>query len=227
MRKRLGVIVPASNTVAEVDFYRAAPPEVSVHVARAHLPTSTAEGLLGMMDGAIPMAAEQVGEVHPHVMALSATAALALVGPDGEERYLDKLSASVGCPVVSTTKACATHLGRHEGARIGVFTAYIEELNRSLEDYLTKRELDIAFTVGMGITVNAEMAAIEPADLAQRTLEGLPNRDFDVLFVSCANLRAVEAIDQLSDALGKPVITSNQAAVDMALEELGVVAAVG
>jgi maleate cis-trans isomerase len=33
MDKRLGLIVPSSNSVMEVDFYKNLPPDISLHVA--------------------------------------------------------------------------------------------------------------------------------------------------------------------------------------------------
>ena len=44
MSTRIGMIVPSSNTVAEVDFYRRLPPDCTLHTARMYLEETTPEG---------------------------------------------------------------------------------------------------------------------------------------------------------------------------------------
>lgn len=46
---RIGRIVSSSNTAAEVDFYRGAPPSVTVHTARMHLGETTVAGERAMI----------------------------------------------------------------------------------------------------------------------------------------------------------------------------------
>jgi maleate isomerase len=46
--------------------------------------------------------------------------------------------------------------------------------------------------------------------------------DVDGLFISCTNFRTFEIIESLSLDLGKPVITSNQASLWMALKMGGI-----
>ena len=43
----------------------------------------------------------------------------------------------------------------------------------------------------------------------------------EVLVLSCTDMRSVEALERLEIALGKPVITSNQAMIFAALPHLG------
>jgi maleate cis-trans isomerase len=44
----------------------------------------------------------------------------------------------------------------------------------------------------------------------------------EAIFISCTNLRAIEIIQLLEQETGKPVITSNQAAMWHALRRLGI-----
>ena len=47
--RRIGLLVPSSNTTVEPEFYRALPPHITVHVARLHLTQITPESILGMV----------------------------------------------------------------------------------------------------------------------------------------------------------------------------------
>jgi len=44
----------------------------------------------------------------------------------------------------------------------------------------------------------------------------------DAYFISCANIQSMDVIDELETKLGKPVVTSNQAALWAALRALGI-----
>ncbi len=44
MSSRVGLIVPSSNTVIEVDFYRRLPADATLHTARMYLEQTTPEG---------------------------------------------------------------------------------------------------------------------------------------------------------------------------------------
>ena len=44
----------------------------------------------------------------------------------------------------------------------------------------------------------------------------------DGIFISCTNFRTIEIIEQLEADTGKPVVTSNQASMWIALKVLGV-----
>ena len=48
--KRIGLLVPSSNSTVEVEFYRALPADVSVHVARLPITQVNPESIAGMVD---------------------------------------------------------------------------------------------------------------------------------------------------------------------------------
>jgi len=68
MSTRVGLIVPSSNTVAEVDFYRRLPPDSTVHTARMYLEETTPEGESAMLDEHLPTAVGDVTTARPDVV---------------------------------------------------------------------------------------------------------------------------------------------------------------
>ena len=53
---RVGLIVPSSNSIAEVDFYRRLPSAATLHTARMHLEDATPEAEEEMLDEHLPRA---------------------------------------------------------------------------------------------------------------------------------------------------------------------------
>lgn len=225
-RKRLGLIVPSSNTVAEVDFLRGMPPQVTVHTARVHLVHTTAAAERAMLEEYLPQAARDLGSIALDATVFSCTSAAALLGAVGEDALMVELEQVTGAPVISTAASVATVLARFPGARVAVVTGYIDELNRAIAASLRDRGVDVTRISGLGLEDNYAIGLVEPADIAAFAEDQLGASDADVLFVSCTNLRAVETIAVLERRLGIPVVTSNAAAITVASERLGVGAGV-
>ena len=67
---------------------------------------------------------------------------------------------------------------------------------------------------------NQGQGALAPKEVYELGLEA-DHEDADVLVLSCTDMRSVEVLAQLEAAVGKPVISSNQAMMYQALELLG------
>ena len=50
LTKRVGLLIPSSNTVMEVDFYRHLPDSVTVHTGRMYMESTTVQGEGEMLD---------------------------------------------------------------------------------------------------------------------------------------------------------------------------------
>jgi maleate isomerase len=94
-----------------------------------------------------------------------------------------------------------------------VVTPYVDALNRPIRESLEADGVEVAGIAGLGIADNFEIARVPAAricDFAEQTLRGLP---IDLAFVSCTNFPAYAALPALERRLGRPVVTSNQAAI--------------
>lgn len=218
---RLGLIVPSSNTTSERDFHRLAPPDVKVHVARMYLAETTASAERVMLDQHAPQAAKDLGTVNPRLVVFSCTSAGALLGIDGERKLEQELAVLSGAEIVSTNAAVAARLRSLGLRRIAVVTAYVDELNREIKATLQGRGFDVVTIAGMGITDNYSIASVTPDEIVDFAVKVVGKRDVDGVFVSCTNLRAAEGADRLSSLIGKPVVTSNLAAMDEVLRRMG------
>ncbi|MYC30160.1 MAG: hypothetical protein F4X65_08740, partial [Chloroflexi bacterium] len=77
--KRVGLIVPSTNTVMEPDLYRNLPSGTTVHTSRMLLEGSvTIEAEEMMLDVYLPECARQIGTLQPDVVVFGCTSAGAL-----------------------------------------------------------------------------------------------------------------------------------------------------
>jgi maleate isomerase len=97
-----------------------------------------------------------------------------------------------------------------------VFTPYSAGITQSVADCIVEAGFEVARSSGMGIVGNREIGRVTPDEIA-RFVEGeFQGVQADCAFLSCTNWRGVEAREALQRTLGVPVVTSNQACIDVA-----------
>ena len=225
MSTRIGMIVPSSNTVAEVDFYRRLPADCTLHTARMYLEETTPEGESVMLDEHLPRAATDLATARPHVAVFACTSAGALRGNAYEAQLVDELQSQTGAATFSVAASVRWAIRTAGAHRVGVITPYVNSLNEKIAQSLQHDGLEVAGIHGLGITENFAIAEVEPERIAQFASECFADSDIELLFASCTNFRAFDAREDIHQALGVPVVTSNQAALAAVLDHLGVPAA--
>jgi maleate isomerase len=220
MSKRVGLIVPSSNTVAEVDFYSRLPVDTTLHTARMYLDEVTTEDEAVMLDEHLPGALRDLATVRPDVVVFACTSAGTLRGNAWEEQLVARIGGRTASRAISVAAAVREAIAARCAHRVGVLTPYAEALNDKIRASLEEDGLVVAEIHGMGITANAEIGAVEPKLIAGFASEKFHGTDVELLFLSCTNFRALEAREPIEQELGVPIVTSNHAALEAVLEVL-------
>ena len=218
--RRLGLLLPSSGTVQEVDFYRRVPSHVTVHAARMRLPTTTEADEVRMLDAHVLPAAADLATIRPDLVVFSCTSAGALRGREYEARLCRDIAVATGAPVVSTMEAVREELARLGVRSVAVVTPYPETLTGPVRAGLEAAGLAVPVAGGLGLTDSLEIAAVPPDAIARFAIETFRRGPADAVFVACCTFRAFDARNAIATALGVPVVTSNQAALDTALRAL-------
>jgi maleate isomerase len=211
--RRVGLLVPSSNTVMEPDLWRALPPDATLHTARMYLEDTTPEGEHRMLDEHVLPAARDLATARPDLIVFGCTSAGALRGNGYDAELCRRISDLSGVPTVSVIASVRRAIAASGARRVGVVTPYVDALNQRIKESVEADGVEVAGIAGLGISDNFEIAAVqveEILDFAGRTLRGLA---IDLAFVSCTNFPAMGALPELERRLGLPVVTSNQAAI--------------
>jgi maleate cis-trans isomerase len=224
-RLRLGVLVPGGNPTVEPEFYRMAPPSITVHFARlaspAGVPGAVAglEGrTLGYLD-ALPAAASVLAEVKPDFVALSHTALSYMNGCANEPALLERLSGLVGTRAVTAARAVTEAL-RHLGARrIAIATPYSEAIGVASQAYWQAAGFEIVARRQLEGVVNIYDETEERAAVLGRQAD---TPGAEAVLISGTGLPTVGIVEGLERELGKPVVTSQCATLWCALRALGI-----
>ncbi len=95
--------------------------------------------------------------------------------------------------------------------RIAVVSPYIASVGAALAGAFEAGGLAVAETLSFAEEVEARVARIDPASIAQAARTLARRNDVDGVFISCTNLRTLDIIDDLEAELNLPVLSSNQA----------------
>jgi maleate isomerase len=219
-RKKLGLILPSSNTTVEPDLHRVLPEHVSLHASRIWVVDVTHDDLEAM-NRDTEMAARYVGTAEVDAVAYACTSGSFIGGPGYDQDLLARITAEVGgAPAVGTSPAMVEALRAVGIRRVSVVTPYTDEINEGLTTFLTAHGFEVLSMVGQQIVPNVEIGAQTPETILAFAKANL-DPDADGLFLSCTNWRAMEVVDQLERETGKPAVTSNQATLWAALRALG------
>lgn len=213
--QRVGLLIPSSNTVMEVDFYRHLAPPVTLHTGRMFMEETTAAGENRMLDEFTMPAAEAVATARPDVTVFGCTSAGALRGNDYDTELCERIAKVTNSTAVSVIRSVREALTRRGAQRIGVITPYVDELNEKIRASIEESgDVAVVDIVGLGIDENFTIAQVGPSDIVDFAVRSFGGKDIDLLFASCTNFRAVDALPDLERALSVPVVTSNQAALE-------------
>lgn len=207
-RSRLGFVLISNDTVIEEDMFRLAPAGVGVHFTRARMPTGcTVENLASMEAGLADAAAELLPEFDLDVVCYGCTSGSVVIGEDNVIRELKR-----GNP---SRKATTLVTGVIEGLkalsakRIVMGTPYIDEVNSIEAQYFQNLGFDLLNVQGLNLTFDSDITRVTPRYIAEFA-QAIDHPDADAIFISCGALRAIDVIDAVEQATGKPVLTSNQ-----------------
>jgi maleate cis-trans isomerase len=207
-RLRAGVIVPSGNTVAEPEIAAMLPPGVTASITRLPLTGSGPAEIAAMTAGA-GAAVRLLADARPDLIAFHCTAATTTTQRQRDE--LERaLSENADCPTLTTGDALLAAFARLRLRCVVLVTPYFAEVHRQEEKFLADHDIEVIGGGYLGLETNTEMGQLSPAELYEFALKQR-TAGADGYLYSCTAIRTAPIIDTLEDALGAPVITSNQA----------------
>jgi maleate cis-trans isomerase len=208
-RARLGVVLSSGNWPVETYFRAYAPPTLGIHVTRMRMGSGGGRAPADI-DRDVLGAAALVADAGVDLIDLQATGIVMERGPDGEAALVAAIAGATGIPAYTATQAVVEALrllgvgrlvmiGPYGPAAIGRESAYLEAAGFTVVD-------------AVGLELGVHSAAVPPEGWLASARER-DRSDADGFFFSGSDTRMLEAIAPVEQALGKPAVTSVQAAL--------------
>jgi maleate isomerase len=213
---KLGIIVPSWNTVMEYELQRMGGENVSLHSQRIRHTADTEESLAWMSTQA-PEAAEMLSHAKPDAICYGCTGSGFLKSPEDDKALAAKLEKKTGVPSTTSSSAIVDALKALGAKRISVASPYEPWLNEKLRAYLEAAGFEIVAMKGLGTQAHGSISTDKVKALAMEVLRP----ETEALFISCSNFRTLDILEEVEREAGKPVVTSNQAALWGTLRHIG------
>ncbi len=222
-RARIGLIVLASDHTIEHEYHQVLSglEGVTVYGSRVLNDPSITPETLAAMESRIPAACEMILPGMPlDVVAYGCTSASMVIG---EDKIFDRIhEARQGVPCTTPVTAARAAFQALGVKHFALLTPYVEEINLWMRDFFQSQgfQVPVMGSFNQGNDNDAARISLESIRDAALTLGQDPA--VDGVFVSCTSLRLVAVVEELEQALGKPVSSSNHAMIWHSLRLAGV-----
>lgn len=224
-RARIGVLVPFTNCNLEPDMALMRPPDTTIHVARMggydvdEIPGS--DQMAGLGEAPLDEPLRLLSGARPDVILYGCTSATLTHGTDFDRDLADKIKAMSGAASITAAGALISAIQTLGVTQVGFASPYVGEINTQAMAFLADEGIETVHCADIGRTLGnygqGELTPSEVYELAMRA----NHPDAQAIVLSCTDMRSVEVIERLEAAIGKPVVTSNQAMMFALMRALG------
>jgi arylmalonate decarboxylase len=210
----VGLVTPSGEAAvpSEAELY----PDVRFITAGLGLRQLTPAGYDAVIDQIVERA-ESLAEQGAEAIGVSGTSLTFYRGYAFHEQLKESVHAATGLPVTTMSTGVVEGLRAFGVKRVAVGTAYIDEVNSRLRQFLSDSGFEVDTLEGLGLSNFGDPGKVTEADiqaLCERVCaeaEDAKGSPPDGLLISCGGLRTVELTPALEAACGVPVVSSRPA----------------
>jgi maleate isomerase len=152
-------------------------------------------------------AVHTLSSLNPAAVAYGCTSGSFVKGIKGE-RKLRNVMLRAGAPQAVTSSGALSQALKHLGVkRLAVATPYNYQLTVLLHDYLEQDGVEVVSSNYLDKENGIARISHDTVRYLARTVD---RPEADAIFLSCTNLRTFDIIEELEEALGKPILSGNQ-----------------
>lgn len=218
---QMGLVALQADETIERDFRMLFPDDVEVMVSRVPSATEVSPDHLQSMAEHLTYAASLFPQgADLALVAYGCTSGTAQIGVEPIAAHVKRGAQTdiVTEPVSALIAACSALSVK----RIAMLSPYIKSVSERLVDVLLRNGIETSLFGSFDEGEEAKVVRISEASLIKAAQLLLAEGHADALFISCTNIRALGVIQPIEDALGIPVLTSNQVLAWHMMQQAGV-----
>ena len=208
--KRIGMIVPSSNTCLEPQSYRILDGRDDVTIHSARIPVTrigTDAGADKQFDiEGMRHAAELLATADVDVVAWNGTSR-SWLGPGHDRAIATGITAATGIPATTSTLAYFDAFTDFDIQSIGLITPYTQDVNEKVITQYSKEGIRVAGHRFLGLCDNESFARVAPEELIPGSLELAADHP-DALIYLCTNLYGAPIVEDLEERTQVPILDS-------------------
>ena len=219
-KHRIGLLVPSSNSTQEPEFIQMLPASVSLHVTRLSLSRIDPESTVNIV-AELEKESRKLGDADVDIVVLAATAPSTRLGKGYDAQLIKRMEEASGKPATTAATAMLDAFAAYGVRRVALAAAWSETTNKWVASFLESHGIEGVSQVAMGVVSNNEVGRLHP-DTAFENGRKADRKEADAVLLACGNWWTASIVEKLEQAVGKPVLTTNNMTLWHALKKIGV-----
>lgn len=217
--RRLGLLLPSSNSTQEPEFADMLPRNVSLHTTRLTLNNIDADSTERIVE---ELAAEsrKLADADVDVILLAATAPTSRKGMGYDRELVRRIREASGKPATTASTGMMEAFTELGIRRVALAAAWSAGVNATVASFIEASGVQVVSQEAIGVVRNIEVGRLDP-QTAYDYGRKADRPDADAVFLACGNWLTADAVERLERDLGKPVLTTNVVSLWAALRTMG------
>lgn len=217
--RHFGVLIPSTNTTVETEYTRMLPAQWQAHYARVKSASIDGSPFSPPRDEDVEYQASLLGTARVEIVCLIQTSA-SLFSEDYDEGAVRRM-AGAGVPAFNSAMAIGEAMQSLGTKRIAIVSPYSERVSASAKRYYESRYgLAVVALEGFAATDSYAIGNLSPT-MARDAFARIDRPEIEAFVVPGGNFPTMASIAGWEAEFGKPVVTTNQAALWAIVKHLG------
>ncbi len=216
---RIGLIVPANNSVIEPEFWSVLPPGVAAYAARVMAKGDLTVEAVKLMEEDVNAAVATIAATGVDVIAYCDMVTTFIMEPGWNESAVERFEKSTGTAALSAWTALRDALAVLDVKRFALGTPYPRSIHAWAPPFFAERGYVVQSNATLDIVAMREVPTVDESRLSA-FVETLDTRNCDAVVLLATDLPTFASLARLEAKIGLPVLTSNQTLLWSALRTL-------
>ncbi|NKC31465.1 maleate cis-trans isomerase family protein [Falsiroseomonas selenitidurans] len=217
---RIGLVVPANNSVIEPEFWSALPPGAALYATRILARGDLTPDAVRAMEGAMDRAVEELAATGVDVILLADMVTTFIMEPGWNAHRTAQVAARTGTACASAWTALRDALAALGVRRIALGTPYPAAIHALAPPFFWANGFTVQGHATLDILAMRDVPEVRPDQLAG-FVRALPWQQAEAVVLLATDLPSFASLAALEAAIGIPVISCNAALLWRALRLAG------
>lgn len=217
---RIGLIVPANNSVIEPELWSVLPPDTAVYSTRVRAKGDLTPDAVRLMEEDVEAAVEAIASTGVDVIAYCDMVTTFIMEAGWNEAAVEGFQTKTGIPVISAWTALRDALSKLKIRKFALGTPYPRTIHENSIPFFRERGFEIAAHATLDIVAMREVPTVGK-DRLWSLVKTIYRPECDAVVLLATDLPSFPYLQEMEREIGVPILTSNQTILWRALSILG------
>jgi maleate cis-trans isomerase len=207
-RRRIGLLLPSSNTTQEPEFTRILPDGVTLHVARLPLRTVEPSSTARIVED-IETESQKLADADVDAIVLAATAPSSRNGIGYDQELIKRIESASARPATTASTALIQALTALDVRSLVIAAPWSDATNVTTAAFIEASGCKVLAHRALGHVSNLEIGLLDEQTAFDMGVS-VDQPQAQAVMLACGNWMTMGIVDRLESMIGKPVLTTNQ-----------------